>query len=201
MPKAGRRDAILDAAVELFSDRGYHGTSVRDIAHESGMLSGSLYAHIRSKEDLLHEIVTRAGREFVAGVEQVVAADLPADEKLREALRAHIRVVAGSIDEARVFLHEWRALAGPRLAEVRGLRRRYERLWAGVIEEGIAAGLFRSVDPRFARLVALSAANWTYQWYDPDGPLGPDEVADRFADLLLAGLAGAGAEGDDYARP
>ncbi|HVM11512.1 MAG TPA: TetR/AcrR family transcriptional regulator, partial [Actinomycetota bacterium] len=140
MPRNGRRQAILDAAVGLFSDRGYHGTSVRDIAQETGMLSGSLYAHIASKEDLLHEIVTRAAGQFLAGVEPVARAELPPEEKLRRALRAHVRVVAGSIDEARVFLHEWRALSGARLEEVRALRERYERLWAGIVDEGVSAG-------------------------------------------------------------
>ncbi|HYH28029.1 MAG TPA: TetR family transcriptional regulator [Actinomycetota bacterium] len=191
MPRTGRRQEILDAAIELFSDRGYHGTSVRDIASETGMLSGSLYAHIRSKEDLLHEIVTRAAEQFLSGVEEAVAADAPPAEKLRRALRAHVRVVAGSVDEARVFLHEWRALTGERLEEVRALRARYEELWTRIVDAGVAQGAFRAADPRFARLLVLSAANWTYTWYDPEGPLGPDEVADRFADLVLDGL-GAG---------
>ena len=66
---------------------------------------------------------------------------------------------------------------------------RYEGLWNDIIEEGVATGAFRGADPRFARLLVLSAANWTYQWYDPRGPLGPDAVADRFADLALGGLA------------
>ncbi|HVL81511.1 MAG TPA: TetR/AcrR family transcriptional regulator, partial [Actinomycetota bacterium] len=73
--------------------------------------------------------------------------------------------------------------------EVRALRERYERLWAHIVDEGVSAGAFRSTDPRFARLLILSAANWMYQWYDPGGALGPDELADRFTDLILAGLA------------
>ena len=202
MRRGERRQAILDAAAGLFSDRGYHGTSVRDIAEETGMLSGSLYAHIRSKEDLLHEIVSAAAAEFIAGVEPIARGDLPPDRKLGEALRAHVRVVAGSIDQARVFLHEWRALSGARLKEITALRRRYERLWARIVEEGIASGHFRDVEPRFARLLVLSAANWTYQWYRPSGSLGPDEVADRFADLVLAGLGArrTARKRKDYAR-
>jgi AcrR family transcriptional regulator len=188
----GRRQAIVGAAAALFSDRGYHGTSVRDIAEESGILAGSLYTHIRSKEDLLFEIVARAGQQFVHGLEPIALGPGTPVQKLREGMRAHVRVVAGSIDEAKVFLHEWKALDGDRREEVRRLRNRYEALWNDIIEEGIREEAFRSDDPRFARLLILSAANWIYHWYDPAGPLRPDEVADRLTETTLQGLvAGA----------
>jgi hypothetical protein len=98
-------------------------------------------------------------------------------------MRAHVAVVASKVDAAWVFHHEWKSLGGARREEVRRLRRRSEGLWDGIVRE-----LPGAADPRFARLLVLSAANWTYTWYRPDGPLSPDEVADRFTDLLLAGL-------------
>ena len=152
------------------------------------MVSGSLYAHFDSKEELLHQIVTAAGEEFLASVEPIAASDLSPVSKLREAMRAHVRVVAASIDHARVFLHEWKALEGRRLAEVRALRDRYEALWDGMLAEGVRSGDLREMDPRFARLLVLSAANWIYNWYDPKGLLSPEQVADGYTDLLLDGL-------------
>ena len=178
-----RRDQILEEAARLFGRRGYHATSMRDIGEAAGMLAGSLYAHIRSKEDLLYEVVLRAANRFLNEVGAIAGEDASAQERLRRAMRAHVAVVASNVDAAWAFHHEWKALSGDRLEEVRRLRRRYERLWDGIVRDLPGAG-----DTRFARLLVLSAANWTYTWYRPDGPLAPDEVADRFTDLLLAGL-------------
>ena len=178
-----RREQILEEAARLFGRRGYHATSMRDIGEATGMLAGSLYAHISSKEDLLFEIVLQAANQFLDRLESLRPLDLSPEERLRRAMRAHVGVVADNLDEAWVFHHEWKALTGERRDEVRRLRRRYEQLW-----DEIVRGLPGAADPRFARLLVLSAANWTYTWYRPEGPLSPDEVADRFSDLLLAGL-------------
>jgi TetR/AcrR family transcriptional regulator, cholesterol catabolism regulator len=178
-----RREQIIDVAARLFSRQGYHGTSVRDIAQAVGMLSGSLYAHIRTKEDLLYEIVLRAAGEFLDDVAAAAGSKERPEERLRAAMRAHIRVVAGDIDAARVFHHEWTMLTGERRREVVALRDRYENLW-----DGIVGALPGRLPRKLARLLVLSAANWVYTWYDPAGPLSPDQVADRYTDLLLRGL-------------
>jgi TetR/AcrR family transcriptional regulator, cholesterol catabolism regulator len=180
-----RRDQILAVAARLFSERGYHATSMRDIGEATGILAGSLYSHIRGKEDLLFGIVQRAAEAFLSGLEAVLATDAPAEEKLRLAMRAHVDVVAGDPEAARVFHHEWRALTGRGRTDVRKLRRRYESMWDGIVRD-----LPGAIDPRAARLLVLSAANWTYTWYRPDGPMSPQQVADRFTDLLLDGLGG-----------
>jgi TetR/AcrR family transcriptional regulator, cholesterol catabolism regulator len=182
-----RRDQILEAAARLFSERGYHATSMRDLGEATGMLAGSLYAHIDGKEDLLFGIVQRAAEAFLGGVEAVRESDAAPEEKLRQAMRAHIEVVAGDPEAARVFHHEWRALKGRRRTEVRRLRRRYEEVWDEIVRD-----LPGTTDRRSARLLVLSAANWTYTWYRPDGPMSPRQVADRFTDLLLEGLGGGG---------
>jgi AcrR family transcriptional regulator len=182
-----RRDQILEAAARLFSERGYHATSMRDIGEATGMLAGSLYAHIDGKEDLLFGIVQKAAGAFLGGLEAVRGTDARREEMLRLAMRAHIEVVAGDPEAARVFHHEWRALSGRRRTEVRRLRRRYEGMW-----DEIVRGLPGARDPKSARLLVLSAANWTYTWYRPDGPMSPQQVADRFTDLLLEGLGGGG---------
>jgi AcrR family transcriptional regulator len=178
-----RRERILDQAARLFGRRGYHATSMRDIGDAAGLLPGSLYAHIASKEELLHEIVVRAAAQFQGAVEPIRADLLSPEDRLRKAMRAHVRVVAANLDAAWAFHHEWKALTGERRDDVRRLRRRYEEVWEDIVRD-----LPGAHDARFARLLVLSAANWTYTWYRPDGPLAPEEVADRFTDLLLAGL-------------
>jgi TetR/AcrR family transcriptional regulator, cholesterol catabolism regulator len=185
---AARKDQILEKAAELFSQRGYHATTMRDLGEVTGLLPGSLYAHFSGKEEILYQIVIEAARQFLGGMEALRAQPAPPEEKLRAAMRAHIEVVARDLEGARVFLHEWRALRGGRRSEIRKLRRRYEELWDEIIRELAPA------DPKLARLLVLSAANWTYVWYRPDGPLGPEEIADRYSKLLLAGLSGNGKE-------
>jgi AcrR family transcriptional regulator len=182
-----RRDQIIEVAAALFSERGYHATTVRDVAEAAGLLSGSLYAHIRTKEDLLYEIVMRAARTFLDRLETVVAEPGRPQEKLRAAMRTHVRVVADDPEAARVFHHEWRALTGERRDEVVNLRDRYEALWDGIVRE-----LPGAIDPKLPRLLVLSAANWVYTWYDPTGPLTPEQVADGFVEILLRGLGARG---------
>lgn len=188
MPRTGRRDQILEAAEMLFSERGYHATTIRDIADAAGMQSGSLYAHISSKEDLLFEIMNAGADRFLAALEPIARLDIPAADRLRLGLTAHITTVAEHIGASRIFLHEWRSMSPDRRVAIQVKRDRYEELWAEIIAAGVARGEFRPVDDRFVRLLVLSAGNWLYTWYRPDGPLGPAEIARRFVDVILTGL-------------
>lgn len=184
-----RRDQMLTAAAELFSERGYHGTSMQHLAERLGILRGSLYAHITSKEDLLFEIVDRGADRFITRMEEVVAADISPADKLRNALAAHIATVAEHMEASTVFLNDWRFLSGERKEIIQAKRDLYESLVQEIIEEGIEWGLFdEDLDARFATIFVLSTANWLYQWYRPDGPLTPEEVATRFSVLIQKGL-------------
>ncbi len=185
---AARKEQIYTTAGNLFSQRGYHATSVRDIARELNLQGGSLYAHIASKEDVLWEIVQRAAVEFLETVTPIASESVSATDRLRRMIRAHVRVVTHHLDDATVFFHEWRFLSPERRDEVASQRDRYEAAFRRVIEHGIASGEFRQVDPKLAALAVLSSVNWVYQWYRPEGPLSPEQVADGFADLLLRGL-------------
>jgi AcrR family transcriptional regulator len=183
-----RKEQIYSTARSLFRERGYPATSVRVIAREMNMQAGSLYAHIDSKEDVLWEIVNRAADQFLASAEPIAASDLRPTDKLRELVRAHVRVVAANLAEAPIFLHEWKFLGEERRHEIAERRNRYESLYRHVVEEGIASGEFAPTDPKMATLLVLSAVNWMPQWYNPAGPLSPAEVADSFSDLVLRGL-------------
>ena len=188
------RDRIADAATRLFSERGYHGTSMRDIAQASGIRPASVYAHIRAKEELLARVVEEAAERFSARLDEALAGEADPADRLRRALRSHMEVVAADRHAARVFLHEWTALQGEARARVMALRDDYEGRWDRIVVEGVERGSFRRRDATLARILVLSAANWVYTWYDPAGPLTPAQVADGFADLLLEGL-GAGRSG------
>lgn len=183
------RSSILNATVTLFGQQGYTGTSMRDIAKAVGVLPGSLYAHIDSKETLLLEIVEQGINAFLSAVEPIVDLPLPADERLRRAIRAHVEVVAGNPELSLVVFHQWRFLGEPNLAAAIEKRRRYERAFVRIFESGVEAALFEpTLNKRIAILTILGALNWTPEWYSPDGIATPSQLGDMVADSLLSGL-------------
>ena len=206
MDSTQRVAQIYATGARLFSQYGYHGTTIRQMAAALDLQGGSLYAHIHAKEDVLWGIVTHAADEFFAAVTPIAQGDLPPAEKLRAVLRAHIGVVASNLDAATVYFHDWKFLSPERRDAIRARRDEYESLFRAIVAEGVRTGAFHPLDDKFAALLVLSVGNWLYQWYRADGPLTPDEVADRFADLILAGLMAPdstakdaeGAEGNKY---
>lgn len=185
---ADRKSQIIHTAARLFRRHGYHNTSVRDIARELDLQGGSLYSHIDGKEEVLWDILDRAADEFLHAIRPIAASDLPPADKLRKAIHAHVRVITDDLAAATVYFHEWRFLSEPRRSVFLSRRNEYEDIMGGIVEAGIAAGDFQDVDPKFATLLILSAVNWIYQWYRPDGALSPDEIADRFIRLIFSGL-------------
>src|SRR3954469_20013089 len=110
---SARRNELTRAAARLFAEKGYHGTSIGELAEAMGVQKGSLYAHIESKADLLWEVAREGAAAFHSALDEVPE-ELRAAEKIRLALRAHLRVVAEQLDVATVFVREWRSLDGER---------------------------------------------------------------------------------------
>jgi len=186
-PAAGaRREQIVLEAAELFAIRGYHGTSMQDIAERVGMLKGSLYAHVANKEEILLEIVSTTARLFTDAVEPIAHGDAVHGARLRQALHAHLAVIAENRASATVFLVEWRHLEGQPLRWFTEARGRYEVLWQGMLAEGVAAEtLPPGLEPRMATRLLLAAAGGACQWLaDPTGPTS-EAIADSLADLFL----------------
>jgi AcrR family transcriptional regulator len=183
-----RREELSRQAARLFAQKGYHGTSVGDLAEALGVQKGSLYAHIEGKEDLLYETMRAGAAAFHAGLDDIPE-QLPATEKIRLALRAHLRVVADQLDVATVFMQEWKYLEGARLDEIVAERRRYEERIRELFREGREQSELRTdLDENAAALLFLSAANWAYSWLRRGADT--DALADRFYVLLLDGMRG-----------
>jgi TetR/AcrR family transcriptional regulator, cholesterol catabolism regulator len=183
-----RRNELTRQAARLFAQKGYHGTSIGDLAEAMGVQKGSLYAHISSKQDLLYETMAEGARAFHAGLDGIPE-DASPGEKIRLALRSHLRVVADQLDVATVFVQEWRYLEGDRREEIVAERRRYEERIRGYFREGRDLGALRSdLDDATAALLVLSAANWAYTWLQAGRDT--DELADRFYAVLLDGVRG-----------
>ena len=183
-----RRNELLRQAARLFAEKGYHGTSTGDLAEAMGVQKGSLYAHISSKADLLWEVAREGAAAFHEALDEIPD-ELPATDKIRLALRAHLHVVARQLDVATVFIREWRYLEGERRDEFLAERRRYEERFRALFREGRELGGLRTdLDDATATLLALSAANWAYTWLRRD--TDTDALADRFYEFLLDGMRG-----------
>jgi TetR/AcrR family transcriptional regulator, cholesterol catabolism regulator len=153
-----------------------------------GVQKGSLYAHIESKQDLLYETM-REGATAFHGALDAIPDDLKVTERIRLALRAHLRVVVEQLEIATVFVREWRYLEGERAEEFLAERRRYEERFRALFREGRELGELRTdLDDQAAVLLVLSAANWAYTWLPPDADT--DELADRFFAILVDGVRG-----------
>jgi AcrR family transcriptional regulator len=185
---SSRRSELTRQAARLFAEKGYHGTSVGDLAQAMGVQKGSLYAHIESKADLLWAVAREGAEAFHAALDGVPEGASPV-ERIRLALRAHLRVVAEQLDVATVFVREWRYLDGERREEFLAERRRYEERFRALFREARDLGHLRTdLDDATAALLALSAANWAYTWLEPGRDT--DALADRFFALLVDGMRG-----------
>jgi AcrR family transcriptional regulator len=159
-----------------------------DLAEALGVQKGSLYSLTGSKQELLFETMREGARAFHAALD-AVPEDAPAAERVRLALRGHLRVVSEQLDVATVFTREWRYLEGEHREEIVAQRRRYEERWRALFREGVESGDLRTdLDSAAATLLVLSAANWAYTWLVPGRDT--DELADRFTAILLDGIRG-----------
>ena len=185
---SSRRSELTRQAARLFAQKGYHGTSIGDLAQAMGVQKGSLYAHIESKADLLWEVARDGAAAFHAALD-AVPDEGAVLERIRDALRGHLHVVAEQLDVATVFTREWRYLQGERREQFVAERRRYEERFRTLFREGRELGELRAdLDDATAALLALSAANWAYTWLRPGA--ATDDLADRFTALLLDGMRG-----------
>jgi TetR/AcrR family transcriptional regulator, cholesterol catabolism regulator len=182
-----RRSELTRVAARLFAERGYHGTSIADLAGALGIRKSSVYSHIGGKEDLLAEIALAGAEAFHAALD-AVPRDVPAAERLQLALRAHLGVVDRQLDVATVWLQEWRFLGGEARERFLAERRRYEQRIRGLMHEAIGAGeLRKDLDVDHATLAYLSLGNWAYTWMTHKTDI--EAVATAFWALLRDGMA------------
>ncbi len=183
-----REAALLDTATRLFRERGYHATSMQDLAEALGMNRGSLYHYIESKDDLLWAIMNSALERLGTRVCPILASGAPGMERLRLAIAEHLRFAADHGDELSLIQIEMRSLPPERQAELIAQRDAYEAAWREAIADGIGEGEIRAVDVPLTAIAILSACNWFTQWYRPDGHLTVDQIGEVFGDLFLGGL-------------
>ncbi|HXX61669.1 MAG TPA: TetR/AcrR family transcriptional regulator [Candidatus Sulfotelmatobacter sp.] len=183
-----REAALHEAATRLFRQRGFHATSMQDLAEELGMNRGSLYHYIEAKDDLLWAIVDGAMERLDVAVRPILEGPGPIPERLSHAIAAHLAFAAEHGDELALVQIELRALAPERRLQLVARRDAYEAAWREAIRQGVADGSIRPVDVRLASIAILSVCNWFTQWFRPNGPLDVPAIGQEFAGLFLDGL-------------
>jgi AcrR family transcriptional regulator len=183
------RSDVIAAAGRLFAERGYHGTSMRDLGRELGLLGSSLYAHVDSKQDLLVEVVEEGARLFEESARRAMTTEGAPHDQLHALIAGHVEVLLANHDVSRTFLNEADMLDAGHRARVIAARDEYEGAFRRVITEGVASGAFRSdVDPKMASIFILSILNAVDRWYRPEGELSPAALVERLSGFVLSAL-------------
>jgi AcrR family transcriptional regulator len=201
-PKGSRREELLAIAAELFAQRGFKNTTVRDIADAAGILSGSLYHHFDSKESMVDELLSTFQVALFETYDAIMASDLDARGKVDAVVRAsfdavdqhHAEVAIFSNDAAFLMEHE-------RFAYLREHNARFRAMWLDLLDEGVRTGMLRpDLDPvlvyRFIRDTVWVAV----RWYRPGGALTAQSVADQYLAILLDGIAQPRTAGEGTSR-
>jgi AcrR family transcriptional regulator len=182
------REDILEAAAQVFRQKGFHGASMQDIAKAVNLQKPSLYHHVSSKQEILLALLDRALELLLERISEISSQNIPADKKLQEMIRAYLQILAENTDLSAVLLFEHRSLERKQHARHVPNRDRFEALWRNVLEEGVVAKRFTCDDSALTTRAILGILNWTITWYSPDGPLEIDDIADHYSNLLLHGL-------------
>jgi AcrR family transcriptional regulator len=182
------RDEILIAAAQVFRQKGFHGASMAEIAEAVNLQKASLYHHVSSKQEILLELLDRALVMLTEGMTAVMAQPVPADEKLRLAMRSYFQVMTDNLDVTAVLLMEHRSLNDELKTRHIPVRDNFEEMWRVLIREGNEAGMFDCPDVPMTVRGLLGVLNWTITWYRPEGSLSPEQIADHFAGMFLDGI-------------
>jgi AcrR family transcriptional regulator len=189
MPFDARLDHLLRSAARVFAERGYHSTSMRQVAAASRMSLAGMYYYVRGKEQLLALIQQRCFDQVIEGSREAVAPLTDPLERLQAFVRHHVLFFAAHMPEMKVLSHEAASVTGSAAHALWSRKKDYSALLADLL-----GGVVPHATPAERAVTAYTLfgmMNWIYTWYRPDGPLAPAELADRMADLALHGIAGA----------
>ncbi|MGV9611723.1 TetR/AcrR family transcriptional regulator [Nocardia xishanensis] len=181
------RGRIVRAAVELFAEKGFHGTGVAEIGDRADVQRGALYYHIGSKEELLWQILRDYIQLMLADAERITSGDDDPITKLRKLIHSHVELIVDHRREVAIQLRDVGALTGERGAQLQELRDRIQLHWQQVLDAGYAAGLLRTADHVITNSV-LGMLNMVTFWYRPHGGRSPGEIAELLAATVLDGV-------------
>jgi AcrR family transcriptional regulator len=189
-PTTSTRIDILKSAAAAFRKLGYHGATVEQIAAALHMKKGNLYYYFRNKEEILFACHQYSLDRVIELLEEIDRSDGTPDEKLRRLINAFVHTILDELHGTALFLN-LEALSPAHLKTVIARRDRFDHGMRQIIVDGVRTGVFGPCDPKLLSFAMLGAVNWIPRWFKPDGPSSSQEIADRFADFLIAGLHGS----------
>ena len=179
----------MDAARDLFAEKGFEGTSVQDVVDRAGVTKGAMYHHFGSKEDLLFEIYARVLRMQLERLQAVAQGDAPVAERLSTAAADVVATTTENLSSMVIFFRSLHQLGPEKQRDVRAQRRRYHEAFRAIVVEGQEGGVFRAeLDPDLVVDYFFGAVHHLPTWWSPSGALSGTDVGRAFADLLLAGV-------------
>jgi AcrR family transcriptional regulator len=182
------RNDILEAAAQVFRQKGFHGASMANIAEAVNLQKASLYHHVSSKQEILFELLDRALELLLERISPIAAMNAPADERLCRMIQEYLQILAENTDLSAVLLFEHRSLEGRQRARHVPNRDKFEDLWREVLEDGVRARRFVCDDIPITARAILGILNWTITWYRPNGELTIRQIGEQYSKLLLNGL-------------
>jgi len=185
---ASRKDIILQKAAILFKEKGFKAASMRDLAEVVGVEAASLYKHIKSKNELLHEICFSVANKYNEKLEQIESMDASALKKIEELLRFHISSMVQNFDEVFVSDREWKYLTDPYLSNFQTQRRTYRKRFAAIIEDGIKKKEIKKIDATTAVLIMLHAISGIESWHRSKQKISGAELEENMITILVGGL-------------
>jgi TetR/AcrR family transcriptional regulator, cholesterol catabolism regulator len=186
-----RQREIIDAAAEIFYRKGYSETSVQDVADAVGILKGSLYYYIDSKEDLLYQMLLEVHEDAKSVVTETAALDLPPLDRLRVYIQRHVEYNAHNLAKIAVYYHDFGLLTPERRQAIVGQRNYYEDFVKGLIVEAQERGeVDKTIEPALISNAVFGIANWLYTWYKPDGSATPEYLGKLYAEVIVEGVTG-----------
>lgn len=187
--KKTKKELVFEAAGKLFMEKGYLAASMRELAERVGLeQASSLYNHLKSKEEVLRKICFDNANKFITGITGIESQQVSASEKVKQLIELHIRVAIEDFTSVTVFNDEWRHLSEPFLSEFLALRKDYETRFKQIIDEGVASGEFKKINPTVALYTILTSIRWIHYWYNEDRNPNRAALEKDITGLLLTGL-------------
>ena len=184
-----RKEVIRSCAARLFRKKGYNATSMRDIAEAVGIKAASIYNHIKSKQELLEDLLLMMAHLFSKGMEDISrSSSLSSEQKLERLIALHIRLTVENTDAIALVAGEWVHLKSPAREEYLALRETYENQFKAIIDTGKTEGLFKEIDTEIILFSTLSTLRWLYSWYSKNRQYNIVELERQMTQCLIAGI-------------
>ena len=183
-----RKEVIVTKAATLFREKGFKAASMRDLAEAVGVEAASLYNHIKSKTELLHELCFSVANRFLHKIDEVELEKTSSVEKIEKLLRFHINEMIHHYEEVYVSDREWKHLSDPYLSNFQNQRRIYRKRFAAIIETGIKHKEIKSIDAPTAVLIMLHAISGIESWHRSVQKISAEELEENMISILVGGL-------------